>query len=63
MEQEAALVFVEDDDKIIASTVTTILQRSGFAVGAFTKPLDVLKVVETRALDVLLSDVIMRCPG
>ena len=54
------LIYVVDDDEIITSTVTMILEASGFEVAGFRNPLDALKAVETRPPDVLLSDVIMR---
>jgi DNA-binding NtrC family response regulator len=55
-------VFIVDDDLIIASTLTRILERNGFSVAAFTSPLDVLGALKAEDLpDLLLCDGVM--PG
>ena len=48
-----------DDEKIIASSLAAILNKSGFAAVAFTNPLDALKAAEAEAPALLISDVIM----
>jgi CheY-like chemotaxis protein len=53
------LVFVVDDEPIIASTIKCILERSGFATVSFTDPLEVLGALETMKPDLLLCDVVM----
>ncbi|MBB5060523.1 DNA-binding NtrC family response regulator [Granulicella aggregans] len=52
-------VFVVDDEKVIASTLTTILKHSGFAAVAFTNPLDALSAADEKTPDLLISDVVM----
>ena len=54
-----ALVYVVDDEKVIATTLATILTKSGFEAVAFNNPLDALKSAESRCPDVLISDVVM----
>jgi CheY-like chemotaxis protein len=57
--RQAMLVFVVDDERIIASTLATILKQSGFNAEAFTNPLEALEEARTRAPDLLVSDVFM----
>jgi DNA-binding NtrC family response regulator len=52
-------IFVVDDDLAIASTVTLILQYHGFEVSSFTDPLKALQALQTRAPDLLVTDVVM----
>ena len=52
-------VFVVDDEKVIASTLTTILRHSGFAAVAYTNPLDALSAADEQIPDLLISDVVM----
>jgi DNA-binding NtrC family response regulator len=54
-------IFVVDDEIIIASTLATILQRSGFEAVSFTDPLEALEAARTNAPDLLITDVVM--PG
>jgi len=54
------LVFVVDDEDVIASTLAMILRlQGGFQARSFTKPLDVLEAAELEAPDLLISDVVM----
>jgi len=53
------LVFVVDDETLIATTLTAILKNSGFDALSFTDPLDALLAAESQCPDVLLSDVMM----
>jgi CheY-like chemotaxis protein len=53
------LVFVVDDEEIIASTLATILNSSGFEAASFTAPLEALQVARFRIPDLLISDVLM----
>jgi len=55
------LVYVVDDEPIIASTLAAIIKTQGFEATFFNHPLDALKAAEMVAPDLLLSDVIM--PG
>ena len=54
-----ALVYVVDDEPLIASTLTAILKSSGFNAVPFTDPLDALLAAESNCPDILLSDVMM----
>ena len=52
-------IFVVDDETVIASTLATILQQSGFDAVAFSQPMEALKASRLNAPDLLISDVIM----
>lgn len=52
-------VLVVDDERIIASTLATILLHSGFEATAFSEPLKALKFAQAQPPDLLLSDVAM----
>jgi len=52
-------IFVVDDEFVIATTLATILERSGFDAVSFTDPLKALKAAEVGAPDLLISDVVM----
>jgi DNA-binding NtrC family response regulator len=52
-------IFVVDDEFVIASTLATILQRSGFDAVSFTAPLEALAAAEAEPPDLLISDVVM----
>jgi CheY-like chemotaxis protein len=56
---QARVVFVVDDERIIASTLAAILKHSGFAAEAFTNPLEALERIRTQSPDLLVSDVFM----
>jgi CheY-like chemotaxis protein len=53
------LVFVVDDEEIIATTLATILSGSGFETIAFTEPLKALRAAEARSPAILITDVAM----
>jgi CheY-like chemotaxis protein len=53
------LVFVVDDEKVIASTLAAILESSGFTAKAFVDPMEALRAAETRCPDIMLTDVVM----
>jgi CheY-like chemotaxis protein len=57
--EQVARIFVVDDENIIASTLATILQKSGFSATAFTNPFDALESARANAPDLLISDVMM----
>jgi FixJ family two-component response regulator len=62
MEHNAQIVYVVDDEKVIAETLATILCRSGFLAKGFQDPQDVLKfAADGAAPDLLIADVMM--PG
>ena len=52
-------IFVVDDEFVIASTLATILQRSGFDAVSFTEPLEALAAAHADPPDLLISDVVM----
>jgi DNA-binding response OmpR family regulator len=54
-------VFVVDDEQMIASTLATILQGSGYDAHPFVDPLEVLEAIRTVTPDLIIADVIM--PG
>ncbi len=54
-------IFVVDDEPVIASTLTAILNMSGFWATCFTTPLDALAALRGEKPDLLISDVAM--PG
>ena len=57
--QTGTRVFVVDDESIIATTLTTILCKSGFLAESFTNPLDALQTTTEGIPDLLISDVVM----
>lgn len=54
-------VFVVDDEPVIASTLAAILKLHGYSAAFFTSPLEALAAAQSRAPDLLISDVAM--PG
>jgi CheY-like chemotaxis protein len=56
-----ARVFVVDDDRVIASTTTTILRLSGYEAHSFVNPLEALEAARTVRPDLFIADVVM--PG
>jgi len=62
MQRNSQLVFVVDDEKVIAETLATILCRSGFVAKGFQDPHEVLAVTaQSGPPDLLIADVMM--PG
>ena len=61
MAVNAPIIFVVDDERVIAETLTTILQRQGFAARLFLDPNEALSAALAEPPDLLLSDVMM--PG
>ncbi|WP_263385776.1 response regulator [Granulicella arctica] len=52
-------IFVVDDEQLIATTLATILERSGFSAQCFFNPLEALDAARCNAPDLLISDVMM----
>ena len=52
-------VFVVDDERTIASSLTAILNMSGYRARFFINPVEALKAARTDQPDVLISDVVM----
>ena len=52
-------IFVVDDEEVIVSTLTMILQKSGFDAVPFTQPLKALEASRSDPPDLLISDVMM----
>jgi CheY-like chemotaxis protein len=53
------VVFVVDDEPLIALTLAMVLQSSGFDATSFTDPLEALRAAHFGAPDLILSDVMM----
>jgi CheY-like chemotaxis protein len=53
------LVFVVDDEPVIASSLAIILRQLGFEVRSFTDPLEALNEARSVIPDLLISDVVM----
>jgi DNA-binding NtrC family response regulator len=57
--REKSLIFVVDDEEVIASTVAAILRLKGLDAIPFTRSLEALESARSVAPDLLVSDVIM----
>ena len=53
------LIYVVDDENIIAVTLAAILRKTGFQALAFTNPIQALDSARLNPPDVLLTDVVM----
>lgn len=53
------LVFVVDDENVIASSLATILRHLGFDATSFTDPNEALNAARFRHPDLLITDVVM----
>lgn len=53
------VIFVVDDEPVIAETLGSILRRQGFAVECFTQPQSALHRSSVLVPDLLISDVVM----
>lgn len=56
---QSRLVFVVDDESMIASTLALILQHQDFEARPFTEPLEALQATCFETPDLLITDVIM----
>jgi DNA-binding NtrC family response regulator len=54
-----SMVFVVDDENVIASTLELILTSQGLDARYFANPLDALKVAGSASPDLLFTDVVM----
>jgi CheY-like chemotaxis protein len=52
-------IFVADDERVSASTLAAVLQKSGFSARFFTCPREALAAARLEAPDLLISDVMM----
>lgn len=52
-------IFVVDDEPVIAFTLATILESSGYVARSFTDPLEALKAAAVNCPDYLITDVMM----
>ena len=55
----SALVYVVDDEELIATTLAAILKSSGFEAVPFVDPLEALLAAEFQTPDLLVTDVMM----
>ncbi len=53
------VVFVVDDESVIAATLAMILQNNGFDARSFTNPLKAIDAARTEPPSLLISDVFM----
>jgi CheY-like chemotaxis protein len=58
-EKHLPVVFVVDDEVVIAQTLAMILERNGYSARFFTDPLEALANVQNDRPDLLISDVAM----
>lgn len=54
-----SVVFIVDDENVIASTLELILTSQGFDARYFIDPLDALNAAQSISPDLLLTDVVM----
>lgn len=59
--QDRQVVYIVDDETVIAETLTTILRRAGFVAMFFENPHVAMKASESAPPDHLITDVMM--PG
>jgi len=57
--ESSPVVYIVDDERVIADTLATILQRSGFRAKSFYNPIDALAAARNNPPDLLISDVVM----
>jgi DNA-binding NtrC family response regulator len=58
-EAKRSIVFVVDDESVVASTLELILLSHGYDTRSFFDPLDALKAAQSVAPTILLADVMM----
>lgn len=58
-QENGLIIFVVDDEKLIASTLSLILTGRGFYARSFLDPFDALRAAQSTVPDLLLSDVVM----
>jgi DNA-binding NtrC family response regulator len=61
MDQNQQLVFVVDDEHVISSTLSAILNMSGFKAESFDQPESAIAAAQNVKPDLLITDVMM--PG
>jgi len=59
LKQQNSHVVVVDDERVIAETLTIILNSNGSAATFFTNPLEARESAQTKSPDLLISDIIM----
>ena len=57
--EDRTRVYVVDDERVIASTICTVLEQAGFEATAFFHPQDLLDRAALQPPDIVLSDVVM----
>jgi CheY-like chemotaxis protein len=58
-ERHASVIFVVDDELVIAQSLAMILARNGYSARFFTDPLEALANVQIDRPDLLISDIVM----
>jgi DNA-binding NtrC family response regulator len=56
---QAPHIFVVDDEQVIATTISLILRKAGYAATAFFNPVKLLQAMEEGAPDLVISDIMM----
>jgi DNA-binding response OmpR family regulator len=59
LQQQTPYVVVVDDERVIAETLSTILNSSGFTAKYFINPLEALESARTEPPELLISDIMM----
>jgi CheY-like chemotaxis protein len=58
-DQQKPLIFVVDDEQVIAETLALILGNGGFSAKFFVNPLEALQAAQACPPDLVISDVMM----
>ena len=59
LEQPVPVVFVVDDEAVIAKSLAQVLKKNGFRALSFTNALEAFEAMRTTPPDLLISDVVM----
>lgn len=59
LKSHVPVVFIVDDEVVIAESLAQILKKSGFRALSFTDPLEAFEAMRTTSPDLLITDVVM----